>query len=100
KLRPAPSDLLGNAEAENLQQVADEPSRRDRKEANASSIVVLAEFDDSGQTKSCLFAADGVPDVLEATVPRLLHERNLQRLTLDAFKLPHHGSQNNVTTKI
>ena len=100
KLRPAPSDLLGGAEAEDLQRSADEPSRRDRKEANASSIVVLAEYQDGGEAKSCLFAADGVPGVLEETVPRLLRERQLQKLDLDAFKLPHHGSKNNVTTKL
>jgi hypothetical protein len=100
KLRPAPSDLLGGDEAESLQQLADEPSRRDRKEANASSIVVLAEYENDGQAKSCLFAADAVPDVLEETLPQLLRERNLQKLALDAFKLPHHGSQSNVTAKL
>jgi beta-lactamase superfamily II metal-dependent hydrolase len=100
KLRPKPSDLLGSDEAMDLQQLADEPSDRDRKEANSSSIVVLAEYEEEGQKKRCLLGADGVPDVLEATVPRLLLERGAERLSVDAFKLPHHGSQRNVTSKL
>jgi beta-lactamase superfamily II metal-dependent hydrolase len=100
KLRPAPSDLLGGDEAMNLQQLADESSNRDRKEANSSSIVLLAEFEEQGGVKRCLLAADGVPDVLENSVPRLLAERRVDRLDIDVFKLPHHGSRNNVTSAL
>ncbi len=100
KLRPEPSDLLGGEEAMDLQSVADEASDRDHKEANSSSIVFLAEWEEGGGSKTCLFAADGVPETLETTVPRLLAERQTEKLSIDAFKLPHHGSQNNVTTKL
>lgn len=92
RLRPPP-DVLG---ALDVGALAEEPLTPDASEANASSIVVLAEFDGT----ACLLGADGVTDVLDATVPRLLAERNMPSLSLDALKLPHHGSKHNVSVDL
>lgn len=63
---------------------------------NGSSITVLAEF----AGKSVLLGADAHPLLLAASIDRLLRARKLDplkdRLKLDAFKVPHHGSQNNL----
>jgi metallo-beta-lactamase superfamily protein len=65
----------------------------DSSPANGSTIAVLAEFD--GQ--AVLLAGDGFADVLTANVRRLAQERGGGKLAVDAFKLPHHGSQHNVS---
>ena len=89
RLRP-PADLLGGGIDVAALATVESPS--DHSEANASSIVLLAEFDGA----RCLLGADGVTDVLDVTVPRLLQERGIDTLELDASKLPHHGSKFNV----
>jgi beta-lactamase superfamily II metal-dependent hydrolase len=88
QLRP---DALGpgiDVEAE-----AAKPFSSDGTRPNGSSIVVLAAFDGI----SCMLAGDAHAPVLEKTIPRLTPAA---RPTLDAFKLPHHGSQNNVSTPL
>ncbi|CAM3163133.1 MBL fold metallo-hydrolase [Corallococcus sp. ZKHCc1 1396] len=70
-----------------------EPQQRDDAPANGSSIALLAECG----PHACLLAADAWPQVLAATLQRLLQERGLSRLPLSAVKLPHHGSKRNVT---
>jgi hypothetical protein len=92
RLRPPP-DVLGAIDVVSL---AEEPLTPDGSEANASSIVVLAEFEGA----ACLLGADGVTGVLDATVPRLLAERGASALSLDALKLPHHGSKHNVSVEL
>ena len=59
---------------------------------NGSSIAVLAEY----QGKAVLLGADAYSPVLQASVSKLLEHRGQTRLKLDAFKLPHHGSANNL----
>jgi beta-lactamase superfamily II metal-dependent hydrolase len=81
---PAPS-----LDVEALAAVEDEP---DGSEANASSIILLAEFDG----RSVLLAADGVPFPLEVGLTRLLSEIEEDALAVDAMKLQHHGSRRNV----
>ncbi len=61
---------------------------------NGSSIAVLAEF--AGQ--AVLLGADAHSPVLEEALDLLLTKRKLKQLPLAAFKLPHHGSQNNLST--
>jgi hypothetical protein len=63
---------------------------------NASSIVLLAEYDGS----RVLLAGDATPDGLTAGVRRLLAERHLDRLDLDVLKVPHHGSTRNLTREL
>lgn len=71
----------------------------DTTAANGSSIAVLAEFDN----KAVLLGADAHAPVLEQAVDVLRARRKLgqeQGLPLSAFKLPHHGSQNNLSTSL
>jgi hypothetical protein len=66
---------------------------RDRARANGSTIAVLAEY----EGHSCLLAGDAFAEVLTASVERLCVERGMSHLSVDAFKLPHHGSRRNVS---
>jgi hypothetical protein len=71
----------------------------DNSVANGSSIALLFEY--KGQ--SLLLTGDSYGSVVAAGVQRLIDERNegqkikQTRLKVDAFKLPHHCSQANVT---
>lgn len=79
------SDILGW----NVDLLASAPYRRDRAEANGSSIAFVATFDG----RSVLCAADAHSEMLEQGLDRLgpgPHE-------LTAVKLSHHGSRSNVS---
>ncbi len=94
--RPAPPRPPAGFEAfgpPNVEALAAGPFERDDSEANGSSIAVLAEFDG----RRILLAGDAHPDVLLEGIKRLLAARGEERLRLDAFKLPHHGSKANVS---
>jgi len=65
----------------------------DPSPANGSSIAFLFEYDG----KSVLFGADAHHGVLCDSLDRLSPEH---ALSVDAFKLPHHGSNNNVSTNL
>jgi CHAT domain-containing protein/beta-lactamase superfamily II metal-dependent hydrolase/tetratricopeptide (TPR) repeat protein len=65
----------------------------DSSVANGSSIALLVELG----AASVLLAGDAYAGDLESTLKRLLDERGLERLAVDVFKLPHHGSMGNVT---
>jgi len=73
--------------------LADTPFSSDAGAPNGSSIAVLAEF--GGAT--AILGADAYSPVLQISVERLLRERGIQRLKVDAFKVAHHGSQNNLS---
>jgi hypothetical protein len=66
---------------------------RDPSEANGSSIAFLFEYDG----KTVLFGADAHHGVLCDSLDRLSPD---EAVSLDAFKLPHHGSNNNVSTNL
>lgn len=90
--RLSPDDsYLGGLDVDAL--AAQRETEEDGSAANASSIVLLAEFGG----RSVLLAGDSTPRVLTAGLERLLAERNIPLLDVDAFKLPHHGSRYNVT---
>lgn len=78
--------------------LAAEPFDSDDTAANGSSIAVLAEF----AGKTVLLGADAFAPVLEQAVDLLIARRKLRsgRLPLSAFKLPHHGSQNNLSLSL
>jgi beta-lactamase superfamily II metal-dependent hydrolase len=80
--------------------LADTASTPDRAAANGSSIALLAEYAVDDDTHSVLLAGDAHPDVLEESIARLRAERGVDRLRVDLFKLPHHGSQSNVSRRI
>lgn len=73
-------------------ELAKKPFDADTAKPNGSSIAVLAEHEGS----SILLAADAFPAVVLLSVESLLAKRNVDRLTLSAFKLPHHGSRANI----
>jgi beta-lactamase superfamily II metal-dependent hydrolase len=68
----------------------------DAAENNGSSIAVLAEY----AGKSVLLGADAHAPVLVASIRRLLAARKQDKLRLDAFKLPHHGSRSNLNKEL
>jgi beta-lactamase superfamily II metal-dependent hydrolase len=76
--------------------LADSPFRPDAAPANGSSIALLAEFGGA----SVLLAGDAHAPVLAESIRKLLASRGVPRLELDAFKLPHHASQNNVSREL
>lgn len=84
---------------ENVPALAAEKFESDNTAANGSSIAVLAEFDD----KSVLLGADAYAPVLEQAIDLLRVRRKLKKdqpLPLSTFKLPHHASQNNLSTSL
>ncbi|MGW4060839.1 ComEC/Rec2 family competence protein [Amycolatopsis sp. NPDC004747] len=95
RLRPKDS-YLGRTPAPDIAALARRRAGADTKIPNASSIVLLAEFGD----RRVLLTGDSTPNVLLAGLRRLLEERGTEILPLTAFKLPHHGSANNVSKEI
>jgi beta-lactamase superfamily II metal-dependent hydrolase len=89
------STYLG-AESPDIDQLARDRRGADKKVPNASSIVLLVEHDD----RRILLAGDSTPSVLISALRRLLEERGVDRLELTDFKLPHHGSANNISREI
>lgn len=68
---------------------------RDSSEANGSSIAFLAEFGG----KSCLFLADAHAGVVCRALQALGYSE-ARPLRVDAVKLSHHGSKNNLTKQL
>jgi hypothetical protein len=68
----------------------------DNSVANSTSISLLFEH----QERKLLLTGDSHGDVLAMGLRKLLAARGGQRLTVDAFKLPHHGSRGNVTNEV
>ena len=85
-------DLLG--ERIDVDALAASKLEPDTAPANGSTIAVLAEY----ERTSCILAGDAHPDVLQAGLERLCRERRVEKIRVDAFKLPHHGSKFNVST--
>ncbi len=88
--RLAPKGLLGGSYQE-----AGERFKMDGSIANASSIALLAEC----EGKRCLLLADAHPDVVTASLRRLLPPGE-RKLRIDAVKLSHHGSSANTTPEL
>jgi beta-lactamase superfamily II metal-dependent hydrolase len=76
--------------------LADEPYSEDAGAPNGSSIALLAEYGGA----AAILGADAYASVLAASIRRLLQRRGIDRLKLDAFKLPHHGSKNNLSSDL
>lgn len=77
-----------------LADVKNRPFNEDAAAPNGSSIAVLAEF----AGKRVLFGADAHPSLLEQAIQTLLRASgSAKKLRLDAFKVSHHGSQNNLS---
>lgn len=95
-LNPAKTFLSGGKGPPSVPDLLQKPSPNDTSTPNRSSIVLLAEY----AGNSVLLPGDATPLALLTGVRRLLAERNLERLDLTAFKLPHHGSTRNVTKEL
>jgi beta-lactamase superfamily II metal-dependent hydrolase/pimeloyl-ACP methyl ester carboxylesterase len=63
---------------------------------NGSSIAFLLEYGG----KAMMFTGDAYAGVLANSIKALLDERGLRRLKLDAFKVSHHGSVNNISADL
>jgi beta-lactamase superfamily II metal-dependent hydrolase len=68
----------------------------DNSVANASSIVLFFEF----EGRTLLLPGDCHGDLLAAGIRRLITVRGGDRLRVDVFKVPHHGSRANVTPEV
>ncbi len=75
---------------EDMKILAESDSGRDPSEANGSSISLLLEYKD----RRIVLAGDAFADDLVAGLAEVAPQKVLE---VDAFKLPHHGSKNNVT---
>lgn len=73
---------------------ADTAFKEDAAEPNGSSIAFVAEY----EGKRVLFGADAHPSVLLESLQRA--PLNTETLALNAFKLPHHASKNNVSKEM
>jgi beta-lactamase superfamily II metal-dependent hydrolase len=88
--------LLGREPMLDVATLARRRLGRDVSVTNASSIVLLLERGD----ERVLLAGDSTPGALEPAIERLLAERGIEELPLTVFKLPHHGSQRNITAQL
>ncbi len=95
KKKYRPRDELGAGHFD-ISALAQAPFEPDRTAPNGSSIAFLAEH----QGKSCLFLGDAHSSVVVDSIGRLLAKRGEEKLAVDAVKLPHHGSQNNVSREL
>lgn len=90
KLQP----ILGEAVV-NVLKLGGSPFKQDTAPANGSSIAFLAECDGVRG----IFSGDAYPNVLAASLRRLLKKPS-EKLALDFFKIPHHGSRSNLSTEL
>jgi hypothetical protein len=86
--------LLGASRS--LDSLLKEQFKIDGAKANGSSIAFLAEFGG----KSALLLGDAHPDVVAASLKRLLKKRNRKKLAVGAVKIAHHGSKNNTNDEL
>lgn len=85
---------LGSIDVDKVLELADVAFEEDTAAPNGSSIAFLLEFDG----KRILFGADAHPSVLLHSLQLLAP--GAKRYKVDAFKLPHHGSMNNLSPEL
>jgi beta-lactamase superfamily II metal-dependent hydrolase len=88
-------DRLGT-QPPNVERWANRKFKEDGSPSNASSISLLLEYGN----RKVLLTGDALGSTLVEGIDRLLKERKLKRLKIDAFKLPHHGSKNNLNNEV
>ena len=71
-------------------------SKPDSSIANGSSIALLVEHEES----RILLAGDAYASTLVASLKKWLTENSKDYVKLDVFKLPHHGSCNNISGEL
>jgi beta-lactamase superfamily II metal-dependent hydrolase len=80
------------APLDDLVAIAGAPAPKDSSVPNGSSIALLLEH----RGASVVLAGDAFGSVLGAGLKGVAAARGLERLPVDAFKLPHHASKGNV----
>lgn len=80
----------------NLARWAGRAFTEDGSAPNGSSISLLLEY----RGRSALLTGDARSDSLCEGIDRLLAERGTDKLAVDVFKLPHHGSKNNLSNEL
>jgi len=88
----APDDEFLADEEIDVEELVELRQRKDSSAANGSSIAFVGIF----EGKRCLFSGDAYWTVLRDSAERLASEEHKDQLELDAFKIPHHGSRNNI----
>jgi hypothetical protein len=89
---PAPRARTRDLGPPDVATLLQKPFTQDEAEANGSSIAFLAEHDG----RRCLFTGDAHPVVLMEALERWFLTHPEPSLRLDALKVPHHGSENNL----
>ena len=87
-------DVLGPLD--DLRHLADARTPKDSSVPNGSSIALLVEH----RGASVVLGADAYGSVLTAALQGVAHARGGETLTVDALKLPHHGSDGNVVAAL
>lgn len=90
-----PADMLG-AGALDIDNLAATTFTSDKSVTNGSSIAFLAEYGN----KKALFLGDGHAPKIINGLQRLVAERGINKLAVDAVKLPHHASKNNTSKEL
>lgn len=95
-LDTAPSGVTGIARTVSLDidSLAASKCDADTSLTNGSSIAFIAEYDD----KKMLFSGDAYASILLDSIKS--HLPKCEPLYLDLFKIPHHGSDGNITKKL
>ena len=91
-----PRDLVPLAKLDDLESLAAKKSSNDGSAPNGSSIGLLLEH----RGASCLLSGDGFSKVLGEGLTGLAAARGVEAIEIDAFKLPHHGSQANLASAL
>lgn len=79
-----------------VDELADTAFSSDAASPNGTSIALLAEYEGA----AVLLGADAHAPVLVGSIRKLLRQRGTDRLELDAFKVSHHASQNNLSKEL
>ncbi len=87
-----PDDLLGDDDK--VSDWAEAKFKEDKSPANKSSIAFIITYKD----KSCLMAADATSEDLKSNLESLNLLDEFDRITVDAWKLSHHGSKKSTQT--
>jgi beta-lactamase superfamily II metal-dependent hydrolase len=80
----------------NLPAIAGRTFTEEKTETNASSIGVLLEYGG----RRLLLGADARADVLARGLRRLSKQRSESPFRIDAYKVAHHGSENNTSADL
>jgi Metallo-beta-lactamase superfamily len=91
-----PRELAPLGKLDDLESLAAKKSSSDGSPPNGSSIGLLLEH----RGASCLLSGDGFSKVLSEGLTGLAKARGIEAIEIDAFKLPHHGSQANLATAL